>query len=312
MLGTVIMGVIFMDIKGFPRGVYSPAGTNPGSVKFVHGGVCRNVAEDMAHIGMPVTFVTMSDMTPMGQDAVRRLTESGVDLRYAATVPCDGVGIWLAVMDEKGDLAGSVSQMPNTRLLEELIREHGEEIIANSQNVALEMDLGEAVSETVIELCERFGKDLYCVPANMSVVLRRPELLTHTRCYICNQIEAGKLFGQALPEGEPEEILAAVREAGRGLGLRSMVVTLGKKGSVYYDDATGEHGYCPVLPVKMEDSTGAGDAFFSGTISALTRGLPLGKAVAVGTRIAALTVQSSEACCPVITDLWQLLQMPCQ
>lgn len=311
MLGTVVMGVIFMDIKGFPSQVYSPKGTNPGKVKFVHGGVCRNVAEDMAHIGMPVTFVTMSDETPMGRDAVARLTQEGVDLSCCATAAEGGVGLWLAVMDENGDLAGSTSQMPDTRLLAQLIHERGAEIVSSCRNVALEMDIGEAVSEEVVALTQRYGKDLYCVPANMSVILRRPDLLTHTRCFICNHIEAGKLFHRALPEGSPDEILAAVREEGSRMHLRSMVVTLGESGSVYYDEQTKESGYCPVYPVRMVDSTGAGDAFFAGTVSGLTRGLPLERAVAAGTRLAALTIQSAEACCPQISDLWSFLQLPC-
>ena len=61
MPGTVVMGVIFVDIKGFPFGEYHATGTNLGSIRFVHGGVARNVAEDMARIGSPVTFVTLGD-----------------------------------------------------------------------------------------------------------------------------------------------------------------------------------------------------------------------------------------------------------
>ena len=39
MPGTVVMGVIFVDIKGFPFGEYHATGTNLGSIRFVHGGV---------------------------------------------------------------------------------------------------------------------------------------------------------------------------------------------------------------------------------------------------------------------------------
>ena len=58
MPGTVIMGVIFVDIKGFPLGEYHATGTNLGSIRFVHGGVARNVAEDMARIGVTVMTST--------------------------------------------------------------------------------------------------------------------------------------------------------------------------------------------------------------------------------------------------------------
>ena len=100
MPGTVVMGVIFVDIKGFPFGEYRATGTNLGSIRFVHGGVARNVAEDMARIGSPVTFVTLGDTTPMSREAMERLESQKIDLRYSIRVPQNGVGLWLAVMDE--------------------------------------------------------------------------------------------------------------------------------------------------------------------------------------------------------------------
>ena len=304
MPGTVVMGVIFVDIKGFPWGIYTPRGTNRGSVRYIHGGVARNVAEDLLRIGAPVTFVTLSDRTPMGNDALQRLSEQGADLSHAITVAQNGVGIWLAVMDETGDLAGSISQMPDTKPLEDYLALHGEAIVAEADHIAIEFDMGEEIAERITDLAEQYGKDLYCIPGNMSVMLKRPDLLRRTRCVICNEVEAHKIFGRPLPQEDPDGILEAVLQYGRGFGLRSMVVTLGASGAVYYDGPTGESGFFPAQKVKMVDSTGAGDAFFSGVIAGLTRGLPLGRAVQGGTRLAALTIQSEEACCPVIPDLW--------
>ena len=54
---TVVIGVTFVDIKGFPYAKYNPAGRNLGSVKVVHGGVSRNVVENFANVGMPVSFI---------------------------------------------------------------------------------------------------------------------------------------------------------------------------------------------------------------------------------------------------------------
>ena len=99
--------------------------------------------------------------------------------------------------------------------------------------------------------------------------------------------------------------METILQYGRGMGLRSMVVTLGAFGCVYYDSITGDAGYCPAHRVEMVDSTGAGDAFFAGVVSGLTRGLPLGKAAAAGTRLAALTIQTDEACCPSLPDFWE-------
>lgn len=49
-MSIVVMGSAFMDVKGFPLDEYIPTGRNAGRVEYVHGGVGRNVAEDIANV----------------------------------------------------------------------------------------------------------------------------------------------------------------------------------------------------------------------------------------------------------------------
>ena len=46
--GIVVLGAVFVDIKGFPEDIYVPDGRNAGHVEYIHGGVSRNVVEDIA------------------------------------------------------------------------------------------------------------------------------------------------------------------------------------------------------------------------------------------------------------------------
>ena len=48
-MGIVVIGSVFVDIKGYPFNTYIPKGRNAGRVIQVHGGVSRNVAEDIAN-----------------------------------------------------------------------------------------------------------------------------------------------------------------------------------------------------------------------------------------------------------------------
>ena len=52
------------------------------------------------------------------------------------------------------------------------------------------------------------------------------------------------------------------------------------------------------------DTSGAGDAFFSGTVMGLTRKLPLHEAVRYGAKLASLTIASEENSCPVLPDFF--------
>lgn len=301
-MDMVVVGVVFLDIKGFPFFKYDAVGTNLGNVLMTHGGVARNVAENMANLGAEVEFVTMLDDDSLGREARLRLRGAGVKLTHAVSTPDKGMGMWLAVFNEKGDLAGSVSHMPDASPIERLFDEKGKEIIRSCRGVALEIDLSEKVSERVFELAERFDKPVYAIVANMSVILRRPDFMARTACVILNEIEAGRLFGREIRALSPEETLEAVSEAAPAMGIRSIVVTMGARGAVYLDAENGLRGVCPAVPCRVVDTTGAGDAFFSAVVESLARGMRLDDAVTCGARLASMTVSTSESTCPHVDE----------
>ena len=301
-MDMVVVGVVFLDIKGFPFFKYDAVGTNLGNVLMTHGGVARNVAVNMANLGAEVEFVTMLDDDSLGREARLRLRGAGVKLTHAVSTPDKGMGMWLAVFNEKGDLAGSVSHMPDASPIERLFDEKGEEIIRSCRGIALEIDLSEKVSERVFELAERFDKPVYAIVANMSVILRRPDFMARTACVILNEIEAGRLFGREIRALSPEETLEAVSEAAPAMGIRSIVVTMGARGAVYLDAENGLRGVCPAVPCRVVDTTGAGDAFFSAVVESLARGMRLDDAVTCGARLASMTVSTSESTCPHVDE----------
>ena len=305
MANTVVVGVTFVDIKGFPNEKYNPQGRNLGSVRIVHGGVSRNVVEDFANVGMPVSFASMLEDTAFGRDVARKLTNAGADLRYTITASDNGLGMWLVVLDETGNLAGSISRMPDTTILEDYIVQSGAEIVSGAENIVLEIDLSERIAADVLALAKKYDKKVYAIVGNMSVILAHPEFLQQTACFICNEIEAGRLFdSDVVPAFSPEQMLEYLPTAAKAAGIRSMVVTMGSHGAVYYDGETEDRGICPPYPAEVVDTSGAGDAFFSGTVMGLTRKLPLHEAVRYGAKLASLTIASEENSCPVLPDFF--------
>ena len=294
--GIVVCGAVFVDIKGFPADVYIPDGRNAGHIEYIHGGVSRNVVEDIANLELRPTFLGIVDESALGDDVIRKLKRHKVNIEYMQTIP-NGMGTWLAVFDNNGDLAGSISQRPNLMPILSVLEEKGDEIVSVCDSVVAEVDMDKVIIKKVIELCEKHHKKLYGVVSNMSIAVERRDLLRKFDCVICNQLEAGIFFMDDYSEKTPEELMEILAERLHAANIPSMVVTMGGAGAVYAD-REGQRGFCPAQKVQVKDTTGAGDAFCAGVSAGLTYGKTMEEAVEIGTRLAASVITSSENVCP--------------
>ena len=76
-MSIVVVGSVFVDIKGYPSRTYIPGGRNAGKVRYVHGGVSRNIAEDLGNLGLEPVFLSLVDPNGVGEDVLLRLREEG-------------------------------------------------------------------------------------------------------------------------------------------------------------------------------------------------------------------------------------------
>ena len=295
-MSIAVIGCIFVDIKGYPSAAYIPGGRNAGKVRYVHGGVCRNVAEDLGNLGLEPSFVSLVSPTGTGEDVLARLREHGVDTRLVRKVP-EGMGTWLAVFDNNNDVCASISHRPDLEPLLALLQEQGNELFRKSDSVLVELDLDHPIIEEIYLLKKQYGIPVYAAVSNINIALDRREFLQDTDCLVCNRQEAGILFSSEFSGGEPDSL--ARQLAGRVAGARipSMVVTLGPEGAIWAD-RDGMYGTCPAQQVPVADTTGAGDAFFAGVCAGLTYGKSLPEACSIGTRLASSVICSLENTCP--------------
>lgn len=295
-MGIVVIGSTFVDIKGYPMGQYIPDGRNAGSIENVHGGVARNVVENIANIELRPSFVSLVDDNGAGLDVIGKLNRHKVDTTYVKQTK-DGMGVWLAIFDHTGNLAGSISKRPDLQPIYDILLEHGDEIISNADSIALELDLEKDVVKEVFRLAQKHNKQVFAVISNMSIALERRDFFQKLDCFVCNQQESGMLFIKDLENLTPEELLKQLPMLSQRAGIRKMIVTMGDKGAVYYSE-DGESGICPALKVDVVDTTGAGDAFFSGVAAGITYGKTLKEACEIGTRLSASVITTKDNVCP--------------
>lgn len=295
-MGIVVIGAVFVDIKGYPEDSFIPNGRNVGRVEQIHGGVGRNVAEDIANTELRPAFVSLVDSTGIGVDVKKKLQSHKVNTDYMRVTP-DGMGTWLAVFDNDGDVSASISKRPNLRPIADILDECGDEIFSNADSIIIEIDMDKEVIKRAFKLAQKYNKPIYAVVANMSIAVERRDFLQSVDCFVCNIQEAGILFTDDYSSLSAEEMVDVIGNKVQLAQIPRMIVTMGVRGAVYADKF-GDRGHCPARNVKVKDTTGAGDAFCAGAAIGLTYGKSLREACDIGSLLAASVIVTSENVCP--------------
>ncbi len=295
-MGIVVIGAVFVDIKGYPEGTYIRDGRNAGRVEHIHGGVGRNVAEDIANIELRPTFVSLVDRSGTGIDVVRKLKSHKVNTDYIRETE-DGMGTWLAVFDDSGEVVAQISRRPDLRPIADILEDRGDEIFRDADSIIIEIDVDKEIVKRTFRLAQKYNKPVYAVVANMSIAVERRDFLQSVDCFVCNIQEAGILFMEDFDGRTPEEMVEIVAEKVSRAQISGMIVTMGGNGAVYARK-DGEKGYCPARKVEVKDTTGAGDAFCAGVSIGLTYGKTMAEACEIGAKLAASVIVTSENVCP--------------
>ena len=295
-MGIVVIGDVFIDIKGYSTSPYIPQGRNAGTIVQLHGGVGRNVVEDIANVELEPTFVSLVDDNAMGDDVIQKLKRHKVNTNYMRKVE-NGMGTWLAVFNHEGDVVASISKRPDHRPVERILDECGDEIFKNADSIVIEIDTDKEIVKKTFHYAEKYGKKVYALVSNMTIAIERRDFLRRTACFVCNQQEAGILFSEDYEDVTAEALCNILAERIRTAQIPQMMVTMGGEGAVYVDE-NGNKGVYPALKVDVVDTTGAGDAFFAGVCIGLTYGKSLREACGIGTRLASTVICTSENICP--------------
>ena len=295
-MGIVVIGAVFVDVKGYPEANFIPTGRNAGFVEHVHGGVGRNVAEDVANCELRPTFISLVDESGDATDVIKKLNNHKVNTNYIRRTR-DGMGTWLAIFDNDGDVAASISKRPNLLPIADILDKHGDEIFANADSVILEIDMDKDIVKRALKLAKKYDKKVFSVVGNMSIALERRDFMKSIDCFVCNIQEAGLLFFDDYSEKTPDEMVEILAEKVAAAQIPSMIVTMGGAGAVYADNC-GDKGFCPARKVDVKDTTGAGDSFCAGVSIGLTYGKSLAEACEIGSMLAASVIVTTESVCP--------------
>jgi ribokinase len=202
-------------------------------------------------------------------------------------------------VDAKGENMIVVSPGANRQLLVDDLRpEHFEGVGLILMQLETPLETIEAVAQKAFELN---------IPVMLNAAPAQPladDLLQRISYLIVNEGEAALLTGRAIET--KEEALEAAKVLQKK-GCRNVIVTLGAEGVVW---SGAESGQLSAHPVKVIDTTAAGDAFCGALAVKLAEGAPLAKAIAFANAAGALatTKKGAQPSLPLRKDIEAFLK----
>ena len=287
-VNVVVVGGANTDVVGATQVRFASCDSNPGHVTISAGGVGRNVAENLARLGSAVAFVTAFGDDDNGNARRAECQAAGIDVSRTVSTPGVPGPVYLAVLDEQGDMRAAVSDM---RALEAMGALDVTAALTDLPAVAaLVLDANPAPD--VLAAAKRVLPDtalfLECVSAAKAV--RLAPLLEGAAAVHANVLEAGVLLGRAVGSSLDDALQAARDLVGRGVA--AAYVTAGAHG-IAYASAEGE-GTRTAPGTAVVNATGAGDAFMAGVVAATLDGADAHVCAAFASACAAITLASEE------------------
>lgn len=281
---VIVIGGANVDIKGRSGGPYLPRTSNPGTVTLSPGGVGRNIAENLARLGLEVSLITALGDDTNAELLRQACAAAGVGLSLAQ-VTAAPTGTYLAVLDETGELVSAISDM---RAMDMLTPDHLEDVrdhLATADMLVADCNLS---TSCLAWLCRFAAEQTIRMLIEPVSVPKAKKLLEVPKPVFAITPNAQQVAALAGAEGESGIGML------HGLGFSNIVMHRGAAGALASDGR--EILIVQPVPVSsISDVTGAGDAAVAGLVCGLLDGLSLADAARLGQCAAAIKLSSAQS-----------------
>jgi pseudouridine kinase len=278
--------------------------SNPAYAEEVHGGVARNIAENLARLGLPSALLTAVGDDTAGHSLLQQAETAGIDTRGTLRLNNTYSGTYTAVLDERGEMVLALADMA-------LYDQMTPDFLASrtpqrggAAMVVADLNLPQDSVATLLQDARRDAVPLIIVAVSQPKMARLPQELHGLRLLVLNRGELETRVGRALPD---EAALAQACRDVQAQGAQDLIITCGGEGVYYTNSHTNPHtsadslSWLPAPQVDVVDVTGAGDAFAAGVCWSIYQGNgDLTLACRRGLKVAAMTLESPDTVSPLL------------
>jgi len=294
---VTVIGGANLDIKGRSYAPLERYTSNPGYTILTPGGVGRNIAHNLSQLGVSVLLLTVLGEDEDGKRVLEETKKAGVNMEHIKISQDKPTGIYLAILDDNGDMYIALSSMD---ILEELNIEYLEgkrEIIKESEIVVIDANPPMESIEYILNLCKSFNIPTVLAPVSFEKAKKLKNFLSKIDYIIPNLKELIAISEMdIIRDSHMKMAVRTIREK----GVKNVIVTLGGRG-VYISTEKKEKF---LQPYKGEfvDAIGAGDALTAGFVYGIYNGYPIEISVKFGLASAMITLQSPYTVSPFLKE----------
>lgn len=249
-----VLGGANIDISGFPHQQLVARDSNPGHVKISLGGVGRNIAENLVHLGVPTKLITAIGDDLHGKRMLDHAAAIGLDMRQSLILGSRETSTYLAIHDQSGDMHAAISFMD---ILDEMtidLIQSRRQALEKARICVLDTNLP---AVTISYVLDKFkGTDFFLDAVSTAKAIKVKANIGAFHTVKANRLEAEVLAGFSILNDQD------IKRAADRLhvqGVRHVFITLGESGIFYSDGSVQQHIDSP--SVQVINATGAGDAF---------------------------------------------------
>jgi len=294
---VLVIGGAGMDVVGKLIDEIDPNSSNPAKLRTSYGGVARNVAENLARLGQPVTLLSVVGEDQVGNQLLTYLAQAGVNIDHILKCSDFPTGAYLAVLNSSGKVVMALDDM---RVIENLTSEYlrsKAELFENASILFLDANLSKKTLRTAFSLARQAKMPVAADPTATSLAHRLAPYLDRLQLITPNEKEAAQLCHHTIEADKKIQVINAAKQL-VGMGVKIVIITLAEFGVCYASSDVS--GHIPAVRTDIVDPTGAGDALTATVIFSLLNQVPLDEAVRIGATAAALTLRHNGT---VVSDL---------
>ena len=287
---VVVVGGVNMDIGGISHAQLVSADSNPGRVRISLGGVGRNIAHNMALMGLDVRMVTVLGGDFYALKIVSTCGEMGIDISRSLRVADAITSTYLFISGPDGDMKLAISDMDIYSHLTPAFLASKLSLFNNAKLLVVDTNIP---AESIAWLVEHVEVPVFADPVSTAKAEKLRPVLGKLHTIKPNRIEAELLSGVPITD---ERSLRRAANVLLKTGLRQVFISLGAGGVFAANQDRGLH--LPSIPGPMVNATGCGDAFMAALAWAYMEGMDLEQSAYAGLAASSIALEGSETINP--------------